>query len=153
VEEIDLRCAGALDVELLSALHGECLTAAWDRPWLAKSFAEILALPGATAWLASKNGEPLGFALGSCAADEIDILLIAILPAWRRHGFARLLLQRLLEAAAKAGIKRAVLEVASGNAPALAFYARLGFSKCGLRKNYYGDGVDALLLEKQLVAS
>jgi [ribosomal protein S18]-alanine N-acetyltransferase len=148
--EMAFRRAGILDAELLAFLYRECLTANWDRPWSAKSFGEILSLPGTLAWLASEKDQPAGFALGSCAGDEIDLLLIAVRPAWRRRATGSTLLLRLLDGACQQGASRAVLEVAAPNKTAIAFYESLGFTRCGSRKDYYQDGIDALLLEKKL---
>ena len=80
--------------------------------------------------------------------DELEILNLAVAPAWRGRGCAARLLRLVLRMAAKRGIARAVLEVRSGNAPALALYAGQGFTQTGVRHGYYHDsGEDALVLE------
>ena len=81
-------------------------------------------------------------------ADELEILNLAVLPAQRRQGHGQELVRQSLTRAVKLGIKRAVLEVRSGNTAALALYARTGFRQIGLRKAYYADTEeDALVLE------
>lgn len=46
----------------------------------------------------------------------------------------------------KAGRGAAVLEVGVDNVAALALYTRLGFKRVGLRRGYYPDGTDAVLM-------
>jgi len=150
-----LRPLGAFDLDLLARLHDGCFAAGWDRPWSRQSFAEVLAMPGASGLLAilrnpSGEDQPIGFGLTLAAADEVELLLLAILPAHRRQGRAGRLLDALLRAAAALGARRAVLEVAAPNAAAIACYRQAGFTPCGRRKAYYSGQIDALIFEKSL---
>lgn len=86
------------------------------------------------------------------AAGELEILNVAVLPERRRRGLGRRLLGLLLQVARKMGITRAVLEVRTGNVPAIALYEGLGFAQVGLRPRYYTDtGEDALIYALDLV--
>lgn len=86
------------------------------------------------------------------AAGELEILNVAVLPERRRRGLGRRLLGLLLQVARKMGITRAVLEVRTGNVPAIALYEGLGFVQAGLRPRYYTDtGEDALIYALDLV--
>jgi ribosomal-protein-alanine N-acetyltransferase len=147
---LDIRPIGPFDTELLAELHRRCFTATWDRPWSAQSFAEILAMPGAAGLLASLGPEPVGFGLTLQAADEVELLLLAVLPDRRGHGIAGKLLSNLLAMAGAKGARRALLEVADANRAAIACYARIGFAVCGRRKHYYPGSTDALILDKVL---
>jgi ribosomal-protein-alanine N-acetyltransferase len=83
--------------------------------------------------------------------DELEILNLAAAPEWRNRSCGTRLLRFALRMAAKMGIGRAVLEVRSGNAPALALYKGQGFTQVGRRRGYYRDcGEDALVLELSL---
>ena len=144
------RPIGAFDTELLAELHRRCFNAVWDRRWSAKSFADVLAMPGASGLIAALDGDPVGFGLILQAADEVELLLLGILPKQRGHGFAGALLSELLQAAKARGAVRALLEVAEGNQAALACYIRSGFSICGRRKQYYPGPTDAVMLDKVL---
>ncbi|MDR1490407.1 MAG: GNAT family N-acetyltransferase [Desulfovibrio sp.] len=85
------------------------------------------------------------------AAGEVEIYNIATRAGHRRRGCAEELLKLVLSAAAALNLKKALLEVRSGNAPALALYKALGFTLTGRRKGYYAQsGEDALLLERAL---
>jgi ribosomal-protein-alanine N-acetyltransferase len=142
--------ADAFAAELLAELHRRAFNAPWDRPWSAKSFAEILAMPGAAGLVARIGDAPIGFGLTLMAADEVELLLLAILPEERKRGLASRLLAELLAQARAAGARRALLEVAAGNAAAIACYRAAGFAECGRRRNYYPGGMDALMFEKIL---
>lgn len=138
------------DIDLLAALHQQSFAAGWDRPWSRTSFAEVLAMPGAAGQLAILGDAPIGFGLTLAAADEVELLLLAILPAYRRRGHAGDLLTAVLQAAAVAGATRAILEVAAPNTAAIACYSHAGFTPCGRRKAYYPGQIDALIFEKLL---
>lgn len=164
-----LRKAGIADIDLLAALHEAGFGEAWDRPWSRQSFAEILALPGAAGLIALNRAdspapdspaanspapaEPVGFGLTLGSGQEVELLLLAVLPAWRRRGIARHLLEALLADAATAGAGRVLLEVAAANRAAIACYAAAGFTPCGRRRDYYGPGIDAVLYERILSAA
>lgn len=145
-----LQPIGPFDVELLAEMHRHCFTAVWDRPWSARSFADVLAMPGAAGQIMRIDDTPAGFGITLLAADEVELLLIAILPALRGRGLALQLIDSLLSAAAALGAKRALLEVAEGNIPAISSYTKVGFTTCGRRKQYYPGPNDALLFEKAL---
>lgn len=141
------RPVAATDGALLAALHGEaCPEAPWDEAWLGR----LLAQPGVGGVVASVEGEPAGFILVRRAAEEAEILTLAVRPALARRGVGRQLVAAASAALAEAGVRRLVLEVAEANAPARALYAGFGFAEVGRRRGYYGPGRDALLLARAL---
>lgn len=147
-----LRQVSPFDTELLAGLHQAGFGEAWDRPWSSRSFADILALPGSLGLLAFQHDTPIGFGLMLASGEEVELLLLAVLPSWRRRGVARRLLSALLRQAHRTGARRALLEVAAPNAAAIACYAAAGFTACGRRKDYYGAGIDALIYELNLTS-
>lgn len=129
----------------LAALHAE----AFDAPWDSGAFENLLGQGGVH--LAEV---PDGFILIRTAADEAEILTLAVRPAARRRGVgADLVALGAAEAAAR-GATRLFLEVADDNAAARALYARSGFVEAGRRPRYYarpdGSRRDALLLALNL---
>ncbi len=77
-------------------------------------------------------------------ADEMEVYNIAVAEAYRQQGIGKKLLCLAMQAAAKNGITRAVLEVREHNVPAIALYRSLGFTRAGVRRGYYPDtGEDA----------
>lgn len=90
----------------------------------------------------------VGFAYVWHVLDEIQILDFGVLPSIRRQGIGKHLLSHLYEEALANQFYKMTLEVRVDNAAALALYQRNGFIQVGLRKHYYPDGCDALLLDK-----
>jgi len=134
--------AGTAHAGVLAALHAASIVPAWS----SDAFAALLDQPGVAGWIALDGNEPVGLLLARAAADEAEILTLAVLPAQRRQGNARRLIGALFDWAAAAPLRRLHLEVAEENAAARALYARCGFVSCGRRRDYYGPSRDALLL-------
>ena len=145
---VPVRRAGLGDAALLAYLHGE----GFIRPWPANDFAAMLAQPGMAAWLAGEP--PQGFILVRAAADEAEILTLAVRPEARRAGLASVLASQALATLRAGGTRRLFLEVAADNVPARALYGRLGFSRCGERPGYYdaatGARTDAIVMALDL---
>lgn len=136
-----IRAVVAADLPELARLHATCFPQAWD----AHALAGLLESPGIIALYA-----PGGFVLARAAADEAEILTVAVDPSARRKGLGRAL---LIEACAQAhaqGAARMFLEVGAANDAARALYATLGFDNVGSRRSYYEQGADALILRRDL---
>ena len=131
----------------LAALHAAAF--APERGWSATEIASLAAAPGAALLAAAQ-----GFALVRVAADEAELLTLAVLPDARRHGLGAALLGAAEAAARTAGAVQLFLDVAADNAPARALYARAGYQACATRPAYYprpGRGAaDALILTRAL---
>lgn len=128
----------------MAAMHAAAF--AQGERWNADALALQLTMPGAFGLLAG----PGGFVLARVAADEAEILTLAVVPTSRRQGLATRLLHAALAQAAQRGAAMVLLEVAVGNEAALTLYAALGFAKVGRRRSYYGTGADALVLRHDL---
>lgn len=122
---------------LLAALHGESFAPGWDTG----SFAKLMSMPGSLAFIVTSSGdEPAGFILATVAADEADIVTIAVRPSERRRRLATRLISAFTSHLADQGVSRLYIEVAQSNEPASTLYSKLGFVKTGVRKNYYDTG-------------
>jgi ribosomal-protein-alanine N-acetyltransferase len=88
------------------------------------------------------------------AADEAEILSIAIDASYRGRGLSRDLLLTHLGHLAGRGVRTIFLEVEESNQPARALYERTGFSVVGRRERYYrqmgGEQLNALLMRRDL---
>lgn len=79
--------------------------------------------------------------------EEAHITNVAVLPAYRRHGYGEAIMLLSMEAAIMLQASEMTLEVRESNAAAQALYEKLGFETTGKRKRYYSDtGEDALIL-------
>jgi ribosomal-protein-alanine N-acetyltransferase len=99
------------------------------------------------AFVAELDGSIAGILVGRVAADECEILNLAVGTSWRRRGAATDLVRAVLELARSAGAKQVYLEVRASNHAAISFYESMGFRPCGRRSKYYRDPAeDAMLL-------
>jgi ribosomal-protein-alanine N-acetyltransferase len=141
--EITIRKLAASDVPAVLAILRESPEAS---AWSEESLLELASVVP-TVWVADLNGVVAGFLIGRSAADEFEILNMAVSRAHRRSGIGSKLLETALEFSRTAGSASAYLEVRASNAPAIALYARHGFTECGRRAQYYRDPIeDAVLL-------
>ena len=100
------------------------------------------------------TGGLAGFAAASlCASDGqiVELESLAVLPALRRNGLARLLCGAVMEWSRQSGATVLQLEVRSESAGAIELYRALGFECLGKRSRYYANpSDDALLLSRAL---
>jgi ribosomal-protein-alanine N-acetyltransferase len=146
---IAIDFASAEAAPALAALH----RSAFEEPWSADDIAVLLRSPGVFAASASLSGEVAGFILCRIAADEAEVLTLAVAPAMRRRGVAGALLERAMAAALAAGAGAAFLEVAADNPGAEALYRAHGFREVGRRPGYFsraGGAVAALIMRLDL---
>lgn len=135
--DLSIETADARYASVLAAIHEPCFEDSWDAP----AMAALLATPGAVALLAMQDKagdkQPCGFVLLRAAADEMEVLTLAVLPHTRRRGVARALMQAVRRHAASAGAKKIFIEYARDNQAAHALYESVGYTRDGVRSNYY----------------
>jgi [ribosomal protein S18]-alanine N-acetyltransferase len=129
----------------LAAIHAASFPPASS--WGADAMALQLGLPGAFGFIDARGG----IVLARVAADEAEILTLAVTPEARRQGLGAALLRRAMDEAAARSAGAMFLEVGEKNAPARALYATAGFAQIGRRRHYYPDGEDALVLRATLI--
>jgi ribosomal-protein-alanine N-acetyltransferase len=135
-----IRKLGALDLDVASKLHGQSFAPLGERAWSRQDVAELLASPGVQGFVLDDAGGAAGFALWRIAADESELLTIAVDGDRRRRGGGLALLTAVIAAAREAGAVVLILEVGEDNPAALALYRRAGFSTVGRRQAYYERG-------------
>jgi ribosomal-protein-alanine N-acetyltransferase len=143
-----IKAVGTEAAALFAEIHAESFPA--DQAWGSSAISLMLGLPGHFGLLATKQDQPLGFALGRVQAGEAEILTIAVRPRAWRLGIGRLLLRALMTEAAQRGAAELFLEVAESNTNARALYSSAGARKVGRRPRYYADGAAALILRIDL---
>jgi ribosomal-protein-alanine N-acetyltransferase len=145
-----LSDAGPRDAKAIAALH----TASFRRGWSDGEVEQLVLDPNVVADRALIGREVAGFILTRFAADEAEILSVAVDKGARGRGLGRQLLRRNLQRLAGLGVHAVFLEVGADNAPALALYDRMGFEQVGKRERYYGSDVTlestALVLRRDL---
>lgn len=131
-----LRAGSPRDIDTVDALMAQAFDPRFGEAWTRGQCLGVLAMPGVRLLLAYLDDEPAGFAMTRAAADEIELLLLATLPAQRRRGVAAAMLRALLAEAAAEGLATMHLEVRAGN-EAVRLYTANGFRKVGERRGYY----------------
>jgi len=137
---MNLIWASAAEAPGMAQAHA----AAFDPPWRADEFEDLLEGAGIFGFLALDEA-PAGTVLCRVAADEMEVLTLAVDPRVRRQGVAKALVTAALGAARQAGATAAFLEVAVDNGAAEALYAGMGFRRAGLRRGYYDRGADGMV--------
>jgi ribosomal-protein-alanine N-acetyltransferase len=131
-----LRAGSPRDIDTVEALMLQAFDPRFGEGWTRAQCLGVLAMPGVRLTLAWLDDEPAGFALVRSVLDEVELLLLATVPAHRRRGVAAALLRALIGEAQAGGATRIHLEVRAGN-DAVRLYTAQGFTKVGERRGYY----------------
>ncbi len=139
--EIVVRTASAQDAAMIAAIHGE----AFARGWSDGEIEALMRQDNVDALIAEYRNafghrSATGFVLFRSAAEEAEILTIAVNPSSRRRGVGRTLMDEAIRRLYAARIGSLFLEVDSGNAAAIALYEALEFIPVGERSGYYAQG-------------
>ncbi|MET4589061.1 ribosomal-protein-alanine N-acetyltransferase [Arthrobacter sp. 754] len=120
--------------------------------WPLQMFLAELSQPDTRRYLvAESGGEIVGYAGLMCIEPIADVQTIAVVPEFEGRGIGSALLTRLIDEARSRGAADVLLEVREDNPRAQQLYVRFGFEKIHVRRKYYRDGVDALIMRLQLV--
>jgi [ribosomal protein S18]-alanine N-acetyltransferase len=145
-----IESATGRDAARLAQIHA----ASFHRGWGEGEFERMLAERNTLVHLLRMGRRIIGFAVSRIAADEAEILSIAIDAAHRGRDLSQPLLLTHLGHLAGRGVRKVFLEVEENNQPARRLYERTGFTVIGRRDRYYrqGDGehLNALLMRRDL---
>src|SRR4051812_4924233 len=145
-----LAVAHPRDAAALAALHAS----SFNRGWSEQEFEQLLTDRNVIADRAASGRRSIAFIVSRRAADEAEILSVAVTRAWQGRGLARRLLDLHLRRLAGFGLRAVFLEVDEENEPARRLYARAGFREVGRRPGYYPQGSAAkaaLVLRRDLI--
>tara|TARA_R110000868_G_scaffold152108_11_gene376731 strand:- start:389 stop:904 length:516 start_codon:yes stop_codon:yes gene_type:complete len=136
--EILLRPLDVEDATAISDIHAT----GFDPAWGTEDMMGLLRQSNVFGFLAFESGALIrnrvaGFVLLRHAADEAEILTIAVSPHARGRGVGRQLMNEALRKLYADRIGKLILEVDENNQSALHLYRDLGFEQVGVRKGYY----------------
>ncbi len=138
------------DAAAIATLHAT----SFRRGWSELEVESLLANSNVIAHRATIRRKFVGFVMARRAADEAEILSVAIAPARRGKGLAGNLLMFHLRRLAALSVRTVFLEVDEHNQAALKLYLRAGFQEVGRRPQYYldsnGKPATALVLRRDL---
>ena len=133
------------DFDKIVQLQSQCFPDGWSKQMLESGIAS-----GNMQGLVAINGDILlGFITYSVNSDFAEILDILVCPAHRKTGVATTLFNKFLTLI-KGVTKKVSLEVRSSNEQAKNFYNKMGFKELYVRKKYYQDGENALIMEREI---
>lgn len=128
-----LSDATARDARAISLLHAQ----SFHRGWNDDEVEQLLSDRAVMAHRAVAGTSLAGFIMSRIAADEAEILSVAVARGNRGGGLAGKLLRLHLSRLAARGVKAVFLEVEENNQPAIRLYRRAGFEQAGRREGYY----------------
>ena len=99
-----------------------------------------------------EGGRIAGYAVYWLAGPECHILNIAVHPEMRRRGVGSQIMDRILEDARRFECEEVVLEVRRSNLPAIKLYRKFGFVPILIRRRYYSDNEDAIVMSLNLAS-
>lgn len=123
------------DASAMAVLHA----ASFRRGWSDDEFRSMLGDKMVVAHRAMRGSKLVGFIITRMAADESEILSVAVAASAQGRGLAGKMLHLHLRRLAGLGVRTVFLEVGENNAPAIRLYARAGFERVSRRQGYYQD--------------
>ena len=122
------------DADTVAKLHAQGFYRGWPREEF-ESFLRERETPVLVA--ADAKRRIAGFIILRLAADEVELITIAVDPRWRKKGIGRALVRAAFADLMMSPARRMFLEVAADNAGAIRLYQTEGFKEVGRREGYY----------------
>jgi [ribosomal protein S18]-alanine N-acetyltransferase len=146
---ITYRDANSFDIPVLVSLDKELFPYS---PWSAGQYREEISAPTRLFVVALDDASRvIGYAgVFAPGGAEADVLTVGVVPMHRGNGIARELMARITQWAINQGSIAMMLEVKTDNVEAISLYESLGYTKLNVRKDYFGTGLDALVMRKEL---
>ena len=136
------------DLGSIHSLEQICNESPWSRNGLSEELAKTSSIFPV---IETSQKLIIGFACSMLILNELHIFEVAVDPQYQNRGLGEALINHLLGEAITAGADTALLEVRVSNHSAVRVYEKCGFKRDALRKGYYQDGEDALLMSKTLI--
>jgi ribosomal-protein-alanine N-acetyltransferase len=143
---------GGDDLDHVMTVMKAAFDDSFGEAWTRAQVAGILPMAGVTLLIAWEGVRAVAFSLARRAADEAELLLIAVHPAAARRGIGGKLLDRFVDDQRAEGARHLHLEVRDGN-PAVTLYRAHGFTVAGRRSKYYRGPGGALFDALTMVRS
>lgn len=117
--------------------------------WSREQFYAELATPGRWLRVARDPDGTLGYVDVAVNGRDADLMTIAVAADAQGRGIGAGMLDAALAHARQAGAHHLLLEVRADN-PARTLYASRGFAVLDVRRGYYGEGIDAVVMRRML---
>lgn len=130
----------------VAAIEENCFEDTWTEVMLLQQIRQ----EGSVCLVAVADDCVAGYIGGRVVLDEAELYRVAVLPEFRGRGYGEKLVERFVDCCCDLGAKKIFLEVRDDNEIALQTYLSVGFQKISVRKNYYGNGMDAIIMNRVL---
>jgi len=130
------------DVAVVTLLEQENFVDSWTEAMLQLE----LKNPVAQVYVLEQQGQVIGYADFWLVAGEAQLNRIAVAKNQQGLGLGKYFLGKLIEQIWDSRAESMTLEVRNNNLAAQKLYAGLGFRQEGCRKDYYGKGIDAIIM-------
>ena len=124
------------------------LTTDFDDFWSYEILQNELNNPNSEYFIAKQDNEIVGFAGIWKSIDDVHITDIVVKKTHRKKHIGSTLLQKLIDTAKEQNFKSITLEVNETNLPAINLYTKFLFKKLGIRKKYYKNKDNAIIMTK-----
>jgi ribosomal-protein-alanine N-acetyltransferase len=122
-------------------------TQVYPRPWTTSLFAGEIAQRDTRCYLVARVGATVvGYGGQLFSFEDAHVTNIAVDPMWHRHQIGTRLLITLMRQAQARTCRNLTLEVRVSNTAAQAMYSRFGFAPAGMRRKYYENVEDAIVM-------
>ena len=131
----------------------DCLLKEFDNFWsynVLKQELENIQNLNSQYFVAKFNEQIVGFAGILTIIDEVNIMNIVIRKNNRNLGIVSLLLEKIIDFSKQQNANLITLEVNENNLPAISLYKKYNFKQVGLRKKYYNNTDNAILMSFSL---
>ena len=136
-------------IEILAAIDAQI----FDSPWSISQWRSEVENTTNRVLLISLDEEllfPVGFITYGIAGEDMELKKIAVLPQYRLKHVASLAIEKMLDDARQEDVHNVIAEVAITNLAALRLYEKHAFYKIYVRKKYYGNLIDAIVMQKEI---
>ncbi len=147
-----IRGAALLDLQRILEIERLAFSQPWSRDAFKREFSLAFSRTIVAVWNSVDESAVVGFLCRWLVGSEYHVLNIAVHPAFRRFGIATALMDAAIGEARASESELITLEVRRSNVAARGLYRRYCFEERRLRRNYYGPGQDAIVMELQLKA-
>lgn len=141
------------DIDAVAAVERRSYRSPWGRDVLVGELFRELARVDVVRERGAEEERIVAFCNYWLVHDEIHLLSIATDPDRQGRGYGRRLLDHLIAKGERGRFRRITLEVRRSNARALDLYRDCGFYETGVRRAYYADGEDAIVMLRDLERS
>jgi ribosomal-protein-alanine N-acetyltransferase len=146
---ITYRVATSFDLPVFVSLDKELFPYS---PWSSSQYKEEFSAPTRHFVVALDDAQSIiGYAgVFAPGGAEADVLTVGVVPDHRGKGIARHLMAMITDWAREQGSTAMMLEVKVDNTEAIGLYESMGYSKLNTRKDYFGTGLDAVVMRLDL---